>query len=66
MKIVLIDFYHEAKNIKDADVIIVKPRGFTKKNDTDEVRQYIIDLAVNHLLEKNEIVKGNFKVQIWG
>lgn len=64
MKIVLIDFYHES-NVKDKDVIVVKPRDFTKEDDNTDVRQYIIDLAVNHLLEKNEIVEGNFKVQIW-
>lgn len=64
MKIVLIDFYHES-NVKDKDVIVVKPRDFTKENDNTDVRQYIIDLAIHHLLEKGEIAEGNFEVQIY-
>lgn len=64
MKIVLIDFYHEA-NIKDKDIIVVKPNGFNKNNDTNDVRQYVIELAIHHLLEKGEIVDGDFEIQIY-
>lgn len=64
MKIVLIDFYGKA-NIKDADIIVVKPRDFNKENDTADVRQYLIDLAVYSLLQSGEIAEGNFEVQIY-
>ena len=63
-KTVLVDFYSES-NIKDNNIIVVKPRGFNKDNDTVDVRQYIIELAVQQLLDKGEIVEGNFEVQVY-
>lgn len=62
--IVLIDFYNEAK-IKKDNVIVVKPRGFTKETDTAEVRQYIIDWTIHHLLENGVITEDDYMVMVY-
>lgn len=62
MKKVIFDFYNELNLKSNKDVIIVRPGGFTEDNDTVEVRQYIVDSAVHHLLEKGEITEGDFEI----
>lgn len=65
MKKVIFDFYNELNVKNNKDTIVVKPEGFNRDNDTVEVRQYVIDLSIQHLLEKGEIIEGNFEVQVY-
>lgn len=57
MKKIYMDFYNKAnkEDYKDKNIILVKPDGFNKENDTEEVRQYLIDIAVFDCLNKKII-----------
>lgn len=62
MKKVIFDFYNKLNVKSNKDIIVVKPEGFNRNNDTVEVRQYIVDLAIQHLLEKGEIAENDFEI----
>lgn len=62
MKKVVFDFYNELGINSNNDVIVVRPEGFNMNNDTVEVRQYIVDTAIHHLIENGEITEGDFEV----
>ena len=59
MKTVYMDFYHKAdkEQYKDKDVILVKPHNFKEEDDTEEVRQYLIDVAIYSCISRGEIDK---------
>lgn len=54
------DFYGlvDSKEYKNnADIILVKPEGFNKENDTEEVREYLINVAIYSCQQRGEIKK---------
>lgn len=60
MKKIYMDFYgliNDGRYRNNKDIILVKPKGFKADNDTEETRQYLIDVAVYACQEKGEIKK---------